>query len=172
MIKNVNNKCNAVIGDVYGNTEVFNSISGSLTKAKEATPEQFKEILLLQCNLIQEELDETIKAIEDNDLIEQVDGAADVLVTASGLVQLLQTKVKAEEAALEVSQNNLTKFLPIRNPDVQSIALQTRDKYSSQNIEIVMEQNQEYAAVVFKNKATGKVLKPSSYKPVDLSGFV
>lgn len=172
MIKNVNNKCNAIIGDVYGNTEVFNSIAGVLSKAKEATSEQFKEMLLFQCKLIQEELDETIKAVEDNDLIEQVDGAADILVTASGLVQLLQTKVRAEEAALEVSQNNLTKFLSVRNPNVQDIALQTRDKYSSQNIQVIMEQNQEYAAVVFKNKATGKVLKPSSYKPVDLSSFV
>ena len=172
MIQNLNYGMNGIIGEVYYNTFLFNDAAGNLQKAKEATPEEFKEMLLSQARLVQEELNELIKGIEENNVIEQLDGAGDSLVTVSGLVQLLETKVKAEAASLEVTKNNLTKFVSVNHPDIQNIINQTCGKYQKEGKPVDVVHNTAYNCIVFVDRTTRKVKKPFGYKSVDLSSFV
>ncbi len=172
MLQQVNYGMNGIVGEGYFNSFLFNDAAGNIDKAKAANPEEFKKLLLAQAVLIQEELNELIKAIEENNVIEQVDGIGDVHVTAFGLMQMLQTKTQSECALVEICDNNLTKFISIKHPNLDEIIRLTQEKYQKEGIAVDVIHNPKYNCVLFKNKETNKILKPFGYKPVDLSRFV
>jgi hypothetical protein len=171
-LKDINYGVNCVVGQAYHNTYLFNKIAGNISNAKRSNPEEFKQMLLNQANLIQEELNEFIKALEDDNPIEQLDGASDCIVTVAGLMQILETRYQAESALLEVSENNLTKFVQLRNKDIQNIVQLTCEKYKKEGNPVEVVYAEEYGCLVFVDEVTRKIKKPLGYKPVDLSSFV
>lgn len=148
---------------------VFNNIAGNLDR--ECT----KELLLNQIKLIEEEVQEIREAIEQKEDVELLDGILDTQTVLYGLMQIVH-KAKPSMKFLEASEalvyNNLSKFPDANDPEIIQIIRDTTEKYRKQYIEIDLHVNQQYNKVVFKNKETGKVLKPSNYSKLDLKQYV
>ncbi len=141
------------ISKLYAATYDFNEISGNFTYTNTKAAK-----VDLQLSLIFEKLQETITAFENGNDVEILDGAVDVAVTAFGLLQHLNEQGYDVDTAMQrVAANNLSKFTPVGervgyDPETQ-----------------VVEFNSEYQVSVLRNKATGKVMKPANFPPVDLS---
>lgn len=135
------------------------------------------EKIKLYAKLVQEEAKELQEAIDAGDIAEVSKELADVLVTSFGLHQVLEglADVKQTDACYIVGENNLTKFIDLAEVDekgYQKIVDDTKELYAAKGIEVEVEENEEYGVAVFKNKATGKVVKPSTYQKVDLTGLM
>lgn len=139
--------------------EKFNDIAGNLSSDKLN-----KESLLQQLALVNEELKETITAVETNDPVEMLDGVVDVLVTAFGFAQKLEAMgFNVGEAMHLVAQNNLEKY-PTNIEDVaETLAL-----YDDAGVECAYEFNSNHGMYVVKD-SNGKVRKPIHYKSVDIN---
>lgn len=161
-----------LVGAAYSSIKIANEIPGTLDKARKSkTNEEFKAILQNQIKIIQSELQETIDAIEANDALEVLDGACDTFVTVAGLLQLVDSRINAREALLEVCANNLTKFISVFDPNKDQIVKDTIEKYSKDGITVKAVVNQQYNMIAFIDD-NGKYRKPSNYKAVDLVSYM
>lgn len=141
------------VGQAYGSIYKFNDISGNLAKPD-------KEAIALQLDLIQEEYLETVEAFDDDNQVEILDGACDMFVVVCGLLQKLEAQgYNIEEALARVCENNMSKFPSIAG------------KENVWPSEFQSFFNKKYQVLVLKNKH-GKVIKPSGFKPVDISDCV
>lgn len=130
-----------------------------------------KEDLLNQIRLIQEELDETRAAIEQNNTVEILDGAVDVTVTVFGLLQQLENKgYDVDNASNVTAKNNLSKFVFDKEiADKTLDHLRDTEKHS----EFHTEEHKEGSVSVYVIKDQfNKVRKPLGYIKNNLSAFV
>jgi len=175
------------IQEAYKNVFLFNSIAGNMDNV---TPESIDN----QMSFIFEELTEGIDAVErgltprcewttfdDENLdeydpeVELLDSACDLFVTVAGLMQKLEVCGFDVAGALKkVNENNLQKF-----PNIDTAGYFVEGVLSKEYL--VFEQslqpegtypslNKQYSVVVFKDKETGKIRKPTNFVPVNLKG--
>ena len=153
-----------VIAAAFDSVFEFNDISKQFDKEKVTGVD-------LQLDLIWEEFQETLTAMDEGlsesrnkDLkeceIELLDGAVDVFVVVSGLLQKLQNAgFDVETALLRVTENNMSKF-PTK------ISVQDPNWYESQGWQT--EWNEQYGRFVIRD-GNGKTRKPVDFIPVVLS---
>jgi hypothetical protein len=148
---------NTNIQDAYESVRKFNSIAGNL---EGVTPTSVES----QLYFIHEELNETWKATEDFEAIELLDGACDLFVTISGLMQKLEVAgFDVGEALKRVCENNLSKF-----PTVTA-CLEAPDGLLPKGTTCCPSAYSGY--VVFKRNSDGKIMKPTNFVSVDLAGL-
>ena len=119
-----------------------------------------------QLSYIQSEVQELADALEELDLVEELDACLDILVTVFGYIQKLEALgARVDVAMVKTADNNLSKF-PTALEEVQ----QTQEFYKTvKNKETVFGYNSDYKRYVVRDM-NGKYLKPSSFVENDLSG--
>lgn len=162
------NYIDGLIGNAYSSVKVFNSIANNIGNS---TTLSLKDRLLNQIKIIQSELDELKAGVESDNSLEVLDGACDVVVTAFGAMQMVDEVCSAREGLLEVCANNLTKYIPVTDPNARSIIDATIAKYKAEGNDITVEYNKVFGVYVFKDQ-NGKIRKPTSYKNVDLVSYL
>lgn len=141
-------------------TYTFNSIAGN---DKKLTTQDFLD----QQAVLEEEVKELREGIEERDLDKMTDGAVDTIVVALGVIQKLEAVgVNTDRAMQLISQNNLEKYPRIEYDE--SVVKKTVDMYEEKGVEVDVSMSPLGHCWVFKNKATGKILKPFGFKSVDL----
>jgi len=148
-------KMEDTIQEAYKNVKLFNQIASNLDNV---TPESIDN----QISFIWEEMCEAIDAVEAKDEVELLDATCDVFVTVTGLMQKLEVAGFDVSGALKkVNENNLQKFpeYDVRK-DVNELA--------PPNTRTIIDGN--HCVLVFKDKDTGKIRKPTNFVPVNLSG--
>ena len=157
----------AIIAATFDSVFQFNDISKQFDKEPTSAVD-------LQIDLIFEELTETISAMDagtselrNKDLkeceVELLDGAVDVFVVVSGLLQKLQHYgFNVEEALQRVAQNNMSKF-PSTVPAVEM------NWYEKQGW--VADWNEKYSRFVIRDN-NGKTRKCIDFVPVVLDDLV
>lgn len=139
----------------------FNDIAGKDTQCSLKDIESQYNLILEETKEIKE------KGIDKNNAKEVVDGVADVLVTALGLVQKLENLgVDMNKALRDTAYNNLTKY-----PSDERIAIETAQKYEQEGVQVKVEYNSEYELFVIKNMKD-KVMKPVGFESNDLSDCI
>lgn len=142
--------------DVY----CFNEVAG---KSKLVSYRDLKE----QYKLIVEELKETEEGLAKNDPEEVLDGVVDVLVTALGLLQRLESLgINTSDAMRITAGNNWSKF-----PINEAVAIESAEMYDRQGIDVQVRYNSEYDVFVIKDE-NDKVRKPSNFVSNDLKNCV
>ena len=118
-----------------------------------------------QLSYIQSEVQELSDALEETDLVEELDACQDILVTVFGYLQKLEALgARVDKAMVKTADNNLSKF-PTTLEEVQ----QTQEFYKTvKNKETVFGYNSDYKRYVVRDM-NGKYLKPSSFVENDLS---
>lgn len=144
------------IQEGYENVRLFNTLAGNLTAVT-------MEGIDNQVSLCFEELTETIDAVEEGDAEKLLDGAVDMFVVGSGLLQKLEAAgFDVERALKRVCENNLTKFpAHLTSEEVKDAKAQG----------FAVNYNADYGRYVLKDSA-GKVRKPAGYKSVKLGDLV
>ena len=125
-----------------------------------------KERASLRVSLLQEELDELKKAIEDNDLVEVADALCDLQYVLSGAVLEFGLGEKFVELFNEVHESNMSKTC-----DNERQAKETVDLYSEKGVETYYESvvdSKGFKKYNIYRKLDQKVLKNKDYKPVNL----
>lgn len=139
------------IKKAFGEVFKFNEIAGNLSNVDDESVDN-------QISFIFSELEETITAFEQGDRVGVLDGAADLFVTVSGLLQKLEAQGYDVDTALRrVNANNLTKF-----PATVSTADQGKYKVSL---------NAKHNVFVLKDE-NDKVRKPEGYVGVYLADLI
>lgn len=140
---------------------IFNHVCGSLTDVDDTK-------LTLQLSLIKEELQELEEAFKVKDSVEVLDGIVDVLVTAVGFAQQLQTQGYDLSTAIQrVADNNLTKF-----PKYAAVALESVNYYVNIGVPAYYSFSDSAKAYVVKRDSDNKVIKPVGYTSVVLGDLV
>ena len=118
-----------------------------------------------QLSYIQSEVQELADALEELDLVEELDACQDILVTVFGYMQKLQQHgARVDKAMVKTADNNLSKF-PTTLEEVQ----QTQEFYKTvKNKETVFGYNPDYKRYVVRDM-NGKYLKCKSFVENDLS---
>ena len=118
-----------------------------------------------QLSYIQSEVQELADALEELDLVEELDACMDILVTVFGYMQKLQQHgARVDKAMVKTADNNLSKF-PTTLEEVQ----QTQEFYKTvKNKETVFGYNSDYKRYVVRDM-NGKYLKCKSFVENDLS---
>jgi NTP pyrophosphatase (non-canonical NTP hydrolase) len=118
-----------------------------------------------QLSYIQSEVQELADALEELDLVEELDACQDILVTVFGYLQKLEALgARVDKAMVKTADNNLSKF-PTTLEEVQ----QTQEFYKTvKNKETVFGYNSEYKRYVVRDM-NGKYLKCKSFVENDLS---
>ena len=149
------------ISDFQDDCYAFNDIAGKsdLTTLKD---------IEFQYNLIYEETKEIKdKGIDHNNAKEVVDGVVDVMVTALGLMQKLESLgIDMNKAMRDTAYNNLTKF-----PSDERTAIETAVRYEQEGEKINASYNSQYELFVIKNHKD-KVMKPNGFESNDLSNCI
>ena len=143
---------------LYENVKLFNNLAGdNLTK----------QGFINQQKLVIEESNEIQEGIDNNDLVEILDGVIDTLyVTLGHLSRLEKLGVNVQGAIKQVCEDNTTKF-----PSEEETAVKTVLFYNSQNINVSHSYNEEYKRYAIKD-SNGKLRKPVGFLPTDLTGYV
>ena len=118
-----------------------------------------------QLSYIQSEVQELADALEELDLVEELDACQDILVTVFGYLQKLEALgARVDKAMVKTADSNLSKF-PTTLEEVQ----QTQEFYKTvKNKETVFGYNSEYKRYVVRD-TNGKYLKCKSFVENDLS---
>ena len=118
-----------------------------------------------QLSYIQSEVQELTDALEELDLVEELDACVDILVTVFGYMQKLeQHGARLDKAMVKTADNNLSKF-----PATMEEVTQTRNFYEeAKNKQTTFGYNPDYKRYVVRDM-NGKYLKPSSFIENDLS---
>ena len=141
----------------------FNTIAGT---DKENHISAFNK----QLNFLQEEVNELDEALFNLDVVEAADAVVDAMVVLTGMYQKLENMgVDMDEVVKRVVDNNLSKYPSFHTTQVVQ---DTVDKYLQEGITITVKEDIEGHCYVFRNAKTGKILKPSTYVPVDLKDCV
>ncbi len=150
------NKMEDTIQEAYKNVKLFNQIASNLDNV---TPDSIDN----QLSFIWEEMCEAIDALEAKDEVEILDATCDVFVTVAGLMQKLEACGFDVAGALKkVNENNLAKYVPydVRLPI---------DFYAPANTFPIIDD--VHNVIIFKDKETSKIRKPTNFVPVNLKGF-
>ena len=145
--------------DLFRNTCIFNTCANSDV--------QFENIdLVNQFKYIDEEINELEEGIEKGDIVEQLDGAVDSIVTLVGYMQKIRNRygIDLAKAFDLIAQNNLDKF-----PKDIATAEATVKMYEAQGIGTYIQKNEQYDCYVIRDKKTDKVKKPIGFIPVNLA---
>jgi len=146
--------------DFFYDCYSFNTIAG---KDKDAKLSDLKK----QYELINEELKETYEALQQNNPKEVLDGVIDVMVTAIGFIQKLESLgINVQEAMGKTALNNLSKY-----PITEAVAIESAEMYDKQGIDVQVTYNSEYDVFVIKDE-NDKVRKPSNFVSNDLSPYI
>lgn len=141
-------------GFAYEEVKRFNRYAGQLENVS-------KDSIALQLDLIQEEYLETVEAFDNEDPVELLDGAVDMFVVVSGLLQKLEASGYDVATAVEkVVANNNTKFV------VGSILNST---FAKQNGYTTTYQKFGGITVGSYRDTNGKLKKPPGFESVVLS---
>ena len=118
-----------------------------------------------QLSYIQSEVQELADALEELDLVEELDACQDILVTVFGYLQKLEALgARVDKAMVKTADNNLSKF-PTTLEEVQ----QTQEFYKTvKNKDTVFGYNSYYKRYVVRDM-NGKYLKCKSFVENDLS---
>lgn len=118
-----------------------------------------------QLSYIQSEVEELSEALDETNLVEELDACMDILVTTFGYLAKLQNLgARVDLAMVKTADNNLSKF-PSNMDEVE----ETQKFYKAVKCkETVFSYNQEYKRYVVRDM-NGKYLKPSSFIENDLS---
>lgn len=162
-----------MINELYEKVVLFNELAGQPQKF-DAQTEVFWQWVEKQANLIKEELQETLDAIANRDLVEVLDGTLDVFVTNSGLMDILsKAKISVMVAGNDVCNNNLSKMT--QNP---ALAKKTVEEYDAQHVpcyverKIVMDGIYPREWYTVRRVEDGKIMKPYGYQRVSLGKYV
>ena len=133
-------------------------------------PDQFSEKdLRLRINLLQEELDEMEDSWENEDFeqvkLELLDALCDLQYVLSGAILQLGFKDVFDEAFAAVHESNMTKIIKKRENVEKELY-----RYKKKGVPCKAEET-SYGWII-KRSSDGKILKPSRYSPVNLSGFL
>lgn len=152
-----------MIEQLKQDTYNFNRIAGTDVETNyQAFYQQYKVLC--------EEIREVSDALDTRDLTEVVDGVIDTIVVALGMWQKLENLgIDMNKAAELIGHNNLSKYPSLRD---DSIVQPTIDKYEAQGIEVTVKKDIPNHCYVFRNKGTGKILKPYGFESVDISSCV
>lgn len=155
-----------LVGEAYSSTKVFNIVA---KQVGSETNKPLKERLLNQIKCIKSELQELEEAVEAEDYSEIIKESSDLLITSMGALQVLEYACSStKEDLLKVCANNLTKFVPLSDPNARQIVEDTVKMYEYKGEDLTVEVNQQFRVYVFKD-SNGKVRKPSNYKTTVLS---
>lgn len=146
---------------LLADTRLFNEIS-----KKTDNPVNLQSIRQ-QCQLIKEEVLETVDSASLNNPVGVLDVLCDVLVTAFGLLQQLeQAGFDVSKAMQKVGTNNLSKF--VHDPKLVDDCLKF---YGDKQETVYAEFNPKHQCFVIKDSSQ-KVRKPVNFKSVDLSDCI
>ena len=124
-----------------------------------------KERAELRVSLLQEELDELKKAIEDNDLVEVADALCDLQYVLSGAVLEFGLGEKFVELFNEVQRSNISKAC---ENEIQ--AQETVEHYKNMGTEAYYEKSGDKYNV--HRTADNKVLKNKYYSAADIASLL
>lgn len=143
---------------LYENSLRACEIAGQST---EITPKHRKQ----QLSYIKSEVDELQDALDQEDLVEEIDACMDILVTVFGYLGKLESLgARVDVAMVKTADNNLSKF-PTTIDEVE----QTQRFYKeAKKKDTTFGYNPEYKRYVIRDM-NGKYLKPSSFVENDLS---
>lgn len=145
----------------YNDVVLFNDVAGA---------EPNLDTMRNKTLRVLEEVKETLEAIDKRDDKEILDGVVDVLYTAFGLIKPMeQMGFDVMGALTAVCQNNASKLIPADNVDE---IINTVKMYKKAGVETVVSVHEPSGRCAVKNKSEGKVLKPFSYKSVNLSTYL
>ncbi len=121
-----------------------------------------EERCALRINLLQEELNELIEAVENNDLVEVADALADIQYVLSGAILEFGLTHKFKALFDEVQRSNMSKTCKS-----MEVAKATQEYYKNNRDteSYIKERNGEF--LVFR-EGDNKVLKSVEYSPADL----
>lgn len=153
------NYTNYTFDNMYDDVKAFNNLAGGNT-----SHEWFKN----QKKILDEEVNrELFPAIDNNDVVNILDGAIDTIYVALGLIQKLeQLGVDVSKACNQVCEDNLMKF-PHKLEDAQ----ETVRFYNAKNTNVHYAFNEQYSKYVIKDE-NGKIRKPHNFVPTDLTCYV
>lgn len=141
------------IGKAYQDIMKFNRISGVLNNPTLDTLDLYNSLSFEECS-------ESIEAYETQDAPNILKEAIDEFYVICGKLQILEAMgMNVQEGIKLVCDNNLEKYI---KGDDESFDWPTEGKCTF---------NKEYNVFVIRN-AAGKIMKPSTYKKVDLSHLV
>lgn len=145
-------EANKVVGAAYASVREFNDIAGNLTNVTDEGVDN-------QITLIWEEFEETLTAQESGDKVGVLDGAIDLFVVVSGLLQKLEAQgYEVAAGLLRVTENNMTKFPPLGSVFSYDPAFKLR-------------YNEKYKRTAILD-SNGKIRKPDGYVSVHLDDLV
>ncbi len=124
-----------------------------------------KERAALRVSLLQEELDELKKAIEDNDLVEVADALCDLQYVLSGAVLEFGLGEKFVDLFNEVQRSNMSKAC-----DNEVQAQETVEFYKAKGTDAYYEKSGDKYNV--HRVADNKVLKNKYYSAADLADII
>lgn len=119
----------------------------------------------LRVDLLQEELDELKKAIEDHNIVEVADALCDLQYVLSGAVLEFGLGKKFVELFNEVQRSNMSKACSTQEEANETIAF-----YQAKGVEAYSEVSGEKINV--HRVADDKVLKSVNYSPADLKSII
>jgi len=165
--------------DFHSDNILFNCLGGTYEPLRSAWDSPIDKAVVkakikLYLNLLKEEVQEGLDALEAENIAEILDAAIDVQVVNDGLLSILQVSgADADYASYKTAKNNLSKF-PLVQQSSDTIREDTVAMYSEQCIEVDTTLSGEgiEARYVFKNKATGKILKPFGFERNNLSDCI
>ncbi len=141
------------VGKAYTAIRKFNSIAGQLDNVTKAS-------IALQLDLVQEEYIETVEAFDAEDPVELLDGAIDMFVVVSGLLQKLDAVGYDVATAMKrVTDNNLSKYPSADNPTIP-VPVEWNSEWS-------LTHNTEYGVLVWRD-GNGKIRKPHGFQSVEI----
>jgi hypothetical protein len=158
---------------------LFNYLAGTYSALRDAEDSPIHKQAVLQkiklyLNLLKEEVQEGLDAFEAGNITEVLDAAIDVAVVNEGLMSILAVAgADIDKASYLTAKNNLSKY-PLVAQSSDTILEDTIAMYTEKGIQIdsnVVGEGEE-ARYVFKNKDTGKILKPYGFEANDLSDCV
>ena len=117
----------------------------------------------LRINLLQEELDELKKAINDNNLVEVLDACGDICFVLMGAIHEFGLGNIFDEAFDEIQRSNMSKACNSEEEALQTVQYYIDRDGTESHIEKVGEKWMVYRSI------DNKVLKNVNYSPADLA---
>lgn len=134
---------------------------------EKGTPE-WKQSMLNQLERLQEELDETVAAVNELDELETLDGLVDMQVVLEGVIFLAGMEEQQEEAFDRVMDNNDLKYTHDYEEAILSVEFMGVDNF---HIQEYTDSNNRSFYSVHRNK-DNKICKLLNHPRVDLSDLV
>lgn len=147
------------LNDFYSSVCLFNNLAGNKNDL-----DSFKA----QMKCLLEEVEETKKALSENNVVDILDGVVDVLYVTLGFLHKLENiGVDIYGALGQVALDNLKKF-----PDSEEDALSSIAEYKNkQGINVSCTYNNTYKKYILKDNNL-KVKKPLNFSLTDLNKYV